>query len=150
MRKNRKMSRRMSVVTVQFMHVGAVMVTVFAMAILNLLASSSCTHLKDSIGAKMEQLKKLEDECQREAARWAEMQTTERLEAALVRHGLSMRTPKPAQVVRMRANGTPVPGQISIAKAESRARAAASATASVSPLSRSRVNPQIQKTRARR
>ncbi len=130
MKKNRKMSRKMSVVTVHFMHMGAVLLMLFVMVIVNLLASSSCKQLEKSFRDKELALKKLEDEKQRESAKWAEMTTSEKLEEALLKHGLSMHPPKAAQIVWMREDGTPRPAQLSLAKAEQRARAAATASAS--------------------
>ena len=61
MRKNRKVSKKMSVIAVQSMHIGAVMFSLFIMVILNLLAASNCSHLMKSIGEKEKELNKLED-----------------------------------------------------------------------------------------
>jgi hypothetical protein len=124
------MSRKMSVVTVHFMHMGAVLLMLFVMVIVNLLASSSCKQLENVCRAREAELKKLEDEHERESARWAEMTTSENLEKALLANGLSMHPPKAAQIVRMRRDGTPHPAQLSLAKAEQRARAASTASAS--------------------
>ncbi len=127
MRKNRKMSRRLSVVTVHFMHMGAVLLMLFVMVIMNLIASSSCRQQERIRVAKEETLKKLEDELHRETMRWEEMKTSERLEAALVKHGLSMHYPNASQIVRMRADGRPYPGQLSLAKAAQREKGVATA-----------------------
>lgn len=110
----------MSVVASNTMHFGAVIVMLFIMVFVNFLASSSCQQLLKSIGEKERQLAKLEEERVRESARWEEMKTPERLESALLRHGLAMRYPRPDQVVRMKANGKPYPGQLSVAKAGQR------------------------------
>ena len=110
----------MSVVASRTMYAGAVIVMFFAMVILNLLASSSCTQLMKSIGDKEKLLGKLEESYQRESAKWDEMITPERLEHHLVKHGLSMHYAKPAQTIRMRHDGTPYPGQLSLVKAEAR------------------------------
>lgn len=131
MRKNRKMPQKLSVVAVHAMHMGAVMAMLFVMVIFNMLAMSRCSHLENSIGAKEKQLGRLEDEYQRQATRWQEMQTSENLERALVRHGLSMHYPNASQLVRMDSSGRPYAGQLSLAKAAKRAQAAATATASV-------------------
>ena len=120
MRKNRKRTKKMSVVASNTMHFGAVIVMLFIMVFVNFLASSSCQQLLKSIGEKERQLAKLEEERVRESARWEEMKTPERLESALLRHGLAMRYPRPDQVVRMKANGKPYPGQLSVAKAGQR------------------------------
>jgi len=120
MRKNRKRSVKMSVWATNTMHFAAVIVMLFVMVIINLLASSSCDQLMKSIGEKERALDRLEEERVRESARWEEMKTPEKLESALLRHGLAMRYPKPDQVVRMKANGRPYPGQLSVAKARQR------------------------------
>ena len=138
MRKNRKMPKKLSVVTVHFMHLGAVLVTLFAMVILNMLANSRCAQLENSIGAKNKTLRKLDEELQRQDVRWRELQSSENLEQALVRHGLSMHYPNASQTIRMRRDGSPYPGQLSVAKAEARARSGATATASVSTPTRRR------------
>lgn len=120
MRKNRKRSKKMSVMAANTMHFGAVIVMLFVMVIINLLASSSCQQLMKSIGEKERALDKLEEERVRESVRWEEMKTPEKLESALLRHGLAMRYPKADQVVRIKANGKPYPGQLSVAKAQQR------------------------------
>ena len=121
MRKNRRMPKRHSVMVGRTVQIAAVMIMLFAMVILNRLASSSCTQLTKTIREKERTLAKLEDERTRESARWDEMQTPEKLEAALLRHGLAMRYAKTElQVVRMGRDGTPVPGQLSVAKAAQR------------------------------
>ncbi len=127
MRKNRKMPRKMSVVTTRFMHMGAVLLTLFVMVILNLLASSSCRQLERNYGKKEDLLKKLDDDYQRELAHWEVMKTSEGLEAALRKHGLSMHYPNASQIVRMRADGVPYSGQLSLAKAAQRAKGLATA-----------------------
>ena len=130
MKKNRRRSKRMSVMASRSMHIGAVLVMFFVMVILNLLASSSCTQIMKSIGEKERTLAKLEDERMRESARWDAMTTADNIEAALLRQGLSMRYAKEEQVVRMDAAGRPKPGQLSVARA--RRNSAAFRTASTS------------------
>ena len=120
MRKNRTNSKKLSAVATRTMHFGAVIVMLFVMVIIKLLASSSCQQLLKSIGEKERVLVKLEEERVRESARWEEMKTPEKLESALLHHGLAMRYPKPDQVVRMKANGRPYPGQLSVAKVRQR------------------------------
>jgi hypothetical protein len=93
-----------------------------------MLASSSCTQLSKTISEKERQLAKLENDQKREQERWDEMKTPERLEAALLKHGLAMRYSKPeAQVVRMDKSGRPYSGQASVARATERSKAAQSA-----------------------
>ena len=126
-----------------FLIFGAIIVIFSVMVILNLLASSSCSQLMKTIGEKERELVKLEDAKMRESTRWEEMKTPERIEHALLRHGLSMKPPHPEQTVRMMANGLPRPGQISLAKAKSRSSASVLAQASARP------QPSIRRTRKR-
>ncbi len=127
MKKNRKRSHKMSVVTERFMHMGVVIFMLFAMVILNLVASANCTELERAYIAKGEKLKKLEDELQRETARWEEMKTNERINAALKKHGLAMNYPSASQTIRMGKNGQPIRGQVSVAKLEQRKSGVATA-----------------------
>ena len=76
MRKNRKMPKKMSVMAGRSVQFGAVIVMVVAMAILNVLASSSCRQLAKVVREKERQLEKLEDAQKRESARWDEMKTS--------------------------------------------------------------------------
>ena len=55
------------------------------------------------------------------------MVTPEKLEIALLKHGLAMKTPRAEQVVRLKSDGRPYPGQISVAKAAERNRASQTA-----------------------
>ena len=120
MRKNKKIPKRLSVVATNTMRFGAIIVFFFLMVILNLLSASSCTQLLKTQGELERELAKLEDSCMRESTRWEEMKTPERVEVALLRHGLLMRPPRPEQTVQMRGNGTPYPGQLSVARARQR------------------------------
>lgn len=113
MRKNRKIPKKMSVVAANTMRFGAVIVIFFVMVILNLLSSSSCTMLLKEKGAKEKELAKLEQTRSQESTRWEELKTPEKIEVALLRHGLSMKLPRPDQYVRMKADGTPLyPNQV--------------------------------------
>jgi hypothetical protein len=127
MRKNRKMSKSMSVMAGRTVQIGAVMVMAFAMVILNMLATSSCKHLEKVIRVKEGELAKLDEEKEREGGRWNSMVTSEKLETALLRHGLAMKTPRAEQVVHLRPDGRPYPGQISVAKAAERNRISSTA-----------------------
>ena len=120
MAKNRRIPKRRSVVMTNTMRVGAVLGMLFVMSIINLLASSSCQQLLKAIGEDERELARLEDARQREASRWEEMKTPEKIEQALLRHGLSMRAARADQEVHMKSNGDPYPGQISVAKARQR------------------------------
>jgi len=120
MRKNRKRSKKMSVMASRSMHIGGVLVMFFVMVIVNLLASSSCNQLMKSIGEKERQLTKLEKDRERESARWDSMKTSENLDRALLKFGLSMKYPRADQIVRMDSRGRALPGQISVARAAKR------------------------------
>ena len=124
MRKNRKVPKKMSVVAANTMRFGAIIVFFFVMVILNLLSSSSYSLLVKEKGARVKELAKLEEARTQEATRWEEMKTTEKLETALLRHGLSMKPPRPDQYVRMHADGTPYPNQLSLKRARQTAFAA--------------------------
>lgn len=127
MKKNRKRSKKMSVMASRSMHIGAVMIMLFVMVILNLLASTSCTQLMKSIGEKEKLLSRLEKDRQRESARWDAMKGPEDLDRALLRFGLSMHYPKAEQIVMMDGQGRPRPGQLSVARARARLNAAKTA-----------------------
>lgn len=122
MRKNRKMTKKMSVVATNSMRFGAIIVVFFLMVILNILSSSSCTQLSKAKGLKERELAQLDKSRLQEATRWEEMMSPERMEIALLRHGLKMSTPRPDQIVRLKPNGTPYPGQPSVAKARQRVK----------------------------
>lgn len=126
---NRRVSKTHSVVVSGLGHVGAILGVLFVVVLMNVLAKTSCQQLMKSIGEDRRQLAKLEDARMREATHWEEMKTPEKIEAALLRHGLAMRAPKPEQIVHMRANGEPYAGQISVARA--RQRGAGRSTAQV-------------------
>ena len=136
MKRNRKRTRRMSVAARQTMHVFGVIVVLFAMVILNMLASSSCTQLQKTIGEKERLLKALENDRERESARWDGMKTLDRLETSLVRLGMDMKYPKAVQIVMMDSAGRPRVAQNSVKEARRRQGAAVSAayrTAAPSP-----------------
>ena len=136
MRRNRKIPKKMSVVATNTMRFGAIIVFFFVMVILNLLSSSSCTQLQNAKGALEREIVKLDEARMRESTRWEEMKTTENIEAALLRHGLSMKLPRPDQSVRLMPDGTPRPGQLSLAK--SKMRTGVTALASATPVKASK------------
>lgn len=77
---------------------------------------SKCAQLGDELRKSEAQLQKLNDEFQRENARWKSNLTTEKLSDAMLHHGLAMSYPKADQIVRMDRKGVPVTGQRSLAK----------------------------------
>lgn len=127
MRKNRKVSKKMSVIATNTMRFGAIIVFFFVMVILNILSSSSCTQLMNEKGLKERELAKLEESHRRESTRWEEMKTPEKIEAALFRHGLRMSTPRADQCIRLNERGVPYPNQLALTRL--RQRAGTSATA---------------------
>ena len=120
MGRNRKVPKRLSVVATNTMRFGAIIVVFVVMVILNVLSSSSCTQLMKQRGELEREIVKLDDARMRESTRWEEMKTPEKVEVALLRHGLSMKLPRPEQTVRMMESGQPRPGQLSLAKAKMR------------------------------
>ena len=120
MRRNRKIPKKMSVVATNTMRFGAIIVFFFVMVILNLLSSSSCTQLLKVKGELEREIVKLDDARMRESTRWEEMKTPEKVEMALLKHGLAMKLPRADQTVRLRPDGQPLPGQLSVSKAKLR------------------------------
>ena len=121
MKKNRKTTRRMNVVNRSVMHFGGVAALVFVMLMLNVLTESRNDHISERIGKATKELERLEDVRTRESCRWEEMKAPGRLESALLRHGLSMKPARAEQNVYMKADGSPYPGQLSVARARQRA-----------------------------
>ncbi len=130
MKGNRKVSKRMSRISMHTMHVGAVLLMLFVMGILNLLASSSCDQLTKAMNEGENRLKQCEAELERATARWDAMKSDDNLDRALVKWGISMHYPKENQIVRLDKDGNLEPGQTSVALA--RARSQNSFSASVS------------------
>ena len=110
----------MSVIATTTMHFGAIIMSFFVMVILNQMSSYRCSQFLKTQGELERELAGLEDARTREATRWEEMKTPERIEAALGSHGLLMKTPRAEQRIRMRSDGTPYPGQPSLARARQR------------------------------
>jgi hypothetical protein len=81
---------------------------------------SKCVQLGQEIRKQEVKYAALENERVREAARWDEKKTPEKLERAMLQHGLAMAYARPDQVVRMDAAGRPLPGQVSLLKHQRR------------------------------
>ena len=131
MKRNRRVSKRMSRISVHTMHVGAVLLMLFVMGILNLLASSSCDQLTKAMNEGERKLKQCEAELERATARWDAMKSSDNLDRALVKWGISMHYPKENQIVRLDAAGNLEPGQTSVALARMRSQNAYSASVSL-------------------
>jgi len=120
MKRNRKISKKMSVNAAIATHFGAVLAFFFIMVILNLLASSSCQQLSKSIGECRKTLARLEGDRNREMTNWESMKTPEKVAAALRGHGLAMNPPRAEQNVHLDASGRLYPGQYSVSMAQRR------------------------------
>lgn len=112
----------MSVVTKNCMMAFSGIVIISIVMIACLVMDSQCTQTMKRIGAKEKELARLEDEYQRETARWEACKNTRNLERRLREMGMSMRPALPTQIVRIDSAGRVKPGQIAVAKLASRAR----------------------------
>lgn len=117
MRKNRRRSQKMSVVTGYTFRLGVVFMMLFIMVVVNLIAENACTGLSRKIGDQELVLNRLDDDLRRETARWNAMKSDRHLNQALLKHGLKMVCPRPEQIVRMKPDLTPYESQLSIAHA---------------------------------
>ena len=123
MRRNRKVKKNAALKS-GTMGIASLIVSALIMAMIYYVLDSRCTLIARDIGKVERRFAQLEAECVREAARWDELKTTERLTEKLNRFGLEMRYPRQDQIVRMTADGRPAVGQISVARAQARAKAA--------------------------
>jgi hypothetical protein len=133
MRKNKKISKRMSRLTVNMMHLGAIMLTFFVMVVLNLMASSSCSQLTKIIADKEKQLADSKVELSKNIVRWDSVKSSVNLERALVVRGMSMNYPKSNQIVRMDERGRVIPSQNSVAVLRRKKQEQERSTASFEP-----------------
>jgi hypothetical protein len=90
--------------------------TVVTVALIYWFVDSKCSLLGQEIRKHEQKYAALENERVREAARWDEKKTPEKLERAMLQHGLAMTYPTADQMVRMDANGRPLAGQLSLAR----------------------------------
>lgn len=119
-RKNKKLKKHSRFAT-SSMGFAALVVTGFTMLMIYRSLDSRCTAIAQEIGKVEKHYQQLDQEAVREAARWNEMTTPEKLEEKLTRFGLEMNLARADQWVHMNADGRPQPGQISVARARSRA-----------------------------
>lgn len=115
MRKNKKRSKKLSVIALNSMRFGVVIVMAAVMSIVGMLAKSSCDQLMKTIGRMETELNSLEKTRQRESTQWEKMATPERLEQVLLQQGMGMRLARHDQVIHMDSNGRLIPGQHSVA-----------------------------------
>lgn len=120
MRRNSRISKKRSVMISSTVHFGSVLLLAFAMVVIYLMVSSSSMQRMQRIGECERELKNLELEFTREQGHWQAMITPEKLERALLAHGLSMRVPRQDQQVRINAAGKLQPGQYSVTMAKKR------------------------------
>jgi len=127
-KKNRRTTTKHSVAAATTIRFAAILLLFFVMVILNMLSSSRCTQLVGEKCKMERELAKLEDARMRESSRWEEMKTPEKIEAALVRHGLKMSLPRFDQTIRVRKDGSIPAGQIAVTRARQRGTAQTSAS----------------------
>lgn len=89
----------------------AVLVAVFYVSF-----DSKCKSLRQDKSRLESQLSELDRERQREAAKWDDKKTPERLKETLVQHGLDMDYPAADQVLRVDQSGRPLPNQPALAR----------------------------------
>lgn len=123
MRNNRRISRKLSSAMTFSMSVGAVILLLFIVVIFNLMGLSQCSQLMKTINGKERQLTMWKAELERNVAQWEAAKASGNLERALIKRGLAMYYPNPHQIVRMDADGRPLPGQTSVALLQRRANA---------------------------
>ena len=112
MRKNRKRHARVKVLPPS---VVGFFVLLVSMILCYWFMDSKCAQLGQEIRKHEQKFSALENERVREEARWNAKKTPEKLERAMLQHGLDMNYPTATQVVRMdAATGAPVPGQLSV------------------------------------
>ena len=119
-KRNRK--KKHSVFTAGSMGIIGLVVTIFIMLMTYWSLDSRCSTISRDILAAEKRYAALEAECVQEMAHWDSMKTPERLSEKLLRFGLEMKYPHPDQVIRMSADGQPVPRQRSVVRARQRAR----------------------------
>jgi hypothetical protein len=113
MRRNRKRQ-----VQVKFLPVPAAGVIVLAVsvALSYWFMDSKSAQLGQEIRKYEQTYAGLENERMREEARWNEKKTPEKLDQAMLQHGILMTYPTAEQIVRMDGKGRPVSGQLALVK----------------------------------
>ena len=108
-RKNRKVSANTAAAGEHAAWIGGLLLLAGIMAIVNVLANTTCNQLQASIGEKERQLAKLEDAYQRENAQLSSLRLPESLNSTLSKHGMAMDVAQPHQVIKMSRSGKPYP-----------------------------------------
>ena len=119
MKRNKKVKKH-SRCTMNSVNIVALIVLSFVAVMVYWSQDARCTALAQEIGKAEREYKRLERDCQREISSWEELKTPDNLRLAFIRHGLDMGQPNQEQVVRMDANGRPLPGQMSVSRIRAR------------------------------
>lgn len=77
---------------------------------------SKCDQLQEELRKHSQHYETLENERLREEARWNSNKMRENIEKAMTQHGLDMKYADSSQIVHMDDQGTPLPGQIAVAR----------------------------------
>lgn len=150
MRRNRRIKKNSRFAT-SSMGIASLIISAFIMMMIFFAMNSRCSTITREIGKKEKVLQRLESELTREKTRWDEMKVPERLNVALARFGLEMDFARGDQIVRMGRNGTPVPGQLALARLRSSRQVASVASAPAPTLARTQVRrPRVSPSVVRR
>jgi len=147
MRKNRKRTKH-SVFRLGSVGVVSLIVSIFLMLMLYWSVDSRCSSIAREIGQAEKRLAALDSEFVRVTAKWDEQKIPDRLSERLTRFGLEMKYARQDQVVRMSADGRPLPGQIAVARARQRVREGVMAQASVSETAAAPETVPVRRTSA--
>lgn len=113
MRRNRK---RQVYAKVLPRSVAGLIVLMVTLVLVYWVMDSKCAQLGQEIRKCEQKIQTLNAEYAREESRWSEKNTPEKLEEAMLQHGIAMSYPAADQVVRMDASGLPIEGQLSLAR----------------------------------
>ncbi len=105
MRRNRRVSRKQSVMGMHAMHLGVIILTLLATVIVNQCASASCDRLMNKIGEKERILKRKDAELSRVKARWDAVKSSDGLRRALDARGVEMAAARPDHIIRISSSG---------------------------------------------
>ena len=119
MKRNKKVKKH-SRCTMNSVNIVALIVLSFFAVMVYWSQDAHCSELAQDIGKAEKEYARLERDCQREISSWEELKTPDNLRMAFIRHGLDMGQPNQEQVIHMDSNGTPLPGQMSVARIRAR------------------------------
>ena len=106
-RKNRKVSANTAAAGEHAAWIGGLVVLAGIMAIVNVLANTTCNQLMASIDKKEKARAKLKVQCQNENTRLASLYTPDKLSIELSRRGMAMNVMQPRQLIKMSRSGRP-------------------------------------------